>query len=115
MWLFWIGGGICVGVAVLVLWRYVTQLTLGEYSSRFVGAGFAAGAYFYAARFFWTDTSVWLQGLVPLALAVFAGFCAIRAWRNRPEEFQVALESSFGLAVAVGLLVAASFLFSQAG
>lgn len=43
MWLFWIGGGICVGVAVLVLWRYVTQLTLGEYSSRFVGAGFAAG------------------------------------------------------------------------
>jgi hypothetical protein len=111
MWWWWTLGGLCVCAALLTLWHYVTELTLGENSSRFAGAVLAGGAYFYAARLVWA-VSIWAQVLVLIALAALAVVAGRRAWASQEDEFWKAAESSGGLLAAAGFLVLASYLFS---
>jgi hypothetical protein len=110
MW-WWILGGLCVCATLLILWRFVTKLTLGKDSSRCAGAVLAGGAYFYVARFTWS-VSIWAQALVLIALAAFAVVFAYRAWINKEDEVKKAVASSVGLLFAAGFLVLASYLFS---
>ena len=110
MW-WWILGGLCVCAALFILWYYVTELTLGEHSSRFAGTVLAGGAYFYVARFTWS-VSIWAQALVLTALAALALRFGYRAWDKKEDEFKKAAASSVGLLFAAGFLVLASYLFS---
>ena len=107
-----LAGLLLVAIALFVIYRRVTALTLGPNLSRATGTVIALGVYCYFQYDLWPGAPWWVPVVVLGALGLTACIYAVKAWKTKEEEFHAVLESSGWLVGAIAALAAGSYLLS---